>query len=43
MAGDFDNGKQELHQLIDRLPAEQITAALRYMHYLCAIRFFCRF
>src|ERR1700683_2363658 len=36
MAGDFDDGKQELHQLIDQLPAEQVTAALRYMHYLCA-------
>jgi hypothetical protein len=35
MAGDSDNGKQELHQLIDQLPTEQITAALRYMHYLC--------
>ena len=36
MAGDFDNGKQQLHQLIDQLPTEQVTAALRYMHYLCA-------
>jgi hypothetical protein len=35
MAGDFDNGKQELHQLIEQLPTEQVTAALRYMHYLC--------
>ena len=29
------NEKQELHQLIDQLPTEQVTAALRYMHYLC--------
>jgi hypothetical protein len=36
MAGDSDNGKQELHQLIEQLPPEQVTAALRYMHYLCA-------
>ena len=36
MAGDFDNGKQQLHQLIDQLPTGQVTAALRYMHYLCA-------
>lgn len=36
MAGDFDNGKRELHQLIDQLPTEQVTAALKYMHYLCA-------
>jgi hypothetical protein len=35
MTGDFDDGKQELHQLIDQLPTEQITAALRYMQYLC--------
>jgi hypothetical protein len=36
MAGNFDNGKQELHQLIDQLPTEQVTAAMRYMQYLCA-------
>ena len=36
MAGDSDNRKQELHQLIDQLPTEQVTAALRYIHYLCA-------
>ena len=36
MAGGFDNGKQELHQLIDQLPTEQVSAALRYMRYLCA-------
>ena len=36
MPGDFDNGKQELHHLIDQLPTEQVTAALRYMQYLCA-------
>jgi hypothetical protein len=35
MAGNFEDGKQELHQLIDRLPAEQVTAAVRYMHYIC--------
>ena len=36
MGGDFDNGKQELHQLIDQLPTGQVAAALQYMHYLCA-------
>ena len=36
MAGDFDNGKQELHQLIETLPAEQVTAALRFMKCLSA-------
>jgi hypothetical protein len=36
MAGDIDNGKHELHQLIDQLPTEQVTAAMRYMQYLCA-------
>jgi hypothetical protein len=35
IAGDSDNGKQELHQLIDQLPTEQVTAALRYIHYRC--------
>ena len=36
MATSFENGKQELHQLVEQLPTEQIAAALRYMHYLCA-------
>lgn len=36
MAHDFDTGKQELHQLIDQLPTEQVTAAMRYIQYLCA-------
>ena len=36
MAADFDAGKLELHQLIDQLPTEQVTAALRYMRYFCA-------
>jgi len=36
MASNFDNGKQELHQLIDQLPAEHVSAAVQYMHYLCA-------
>jgi hypothetical protein len=36
MAGDFDDGRQELHRLIDQLPPEQVGAALRYVHYLCA-------
>ena len=36
MAGELYNTKQELHQLIDQLPTEQVAAALRYMHYLCA-------
>lgn len=36
MAGDFDHGKRELHHLIDQLPPEQVTAALHYMHHLCA-------
>ena len=36
MDGDLDNGKQELHRLIEQLPNGQVTAALQYMHYLCA-------
>ena len=35
MQSELDGGKQELHLLIDRLSAEQVTAALRYIHYLC--------
>ena len=35
MTGDFANGKLELHNLIDRLPPGQVTAALQYLHYLC--------
>jgi hypothetical protein len=31
MAGDFEHGKRELHQLVDQLPLEQVTAALRLM------------
>ena len=34
--GASDNGKQELHQLVEELPGEQVTAALRYLQYLCA-------
>jgi len=36
MTSDVDNGKYELHQLIDRLPDGQVSAALRYVRYLCA-------
>ena len=36
MANDFDNGKEQLHQLIEQLPIEQVTAALQYMRYLRA-------
>lgn len=34
MDGDLENGKQELHLLIDQLPADQVAAALQYMRYL---------
>jgi hypothetical protein len=36
MANDFANGKQQLHQLIEQLPIEQVTAVLQYMRYLRA-------
>jgi hypothetical protein len=36
MLGDYDDGKRQLHWLIEQLPAGQIAEALRYMHYLCA-------
>ena len=34
MEGDFDSGRQELHLLVDKLPTEQVAAALPYMRYL---------
>jgi hypothetical protein len=34
MDGDLENGKQELHLLIDQLPADQVAAALQYVRYL---------
>ena len=34
MDADIDNGKQELHLLIDQLPPDQVPAALRYIRYL---------
>lgn len=36
MTGDSDSAKRELHRLIDQLPIEEVAAAPRYMHYLCA-------
>ena len=36
MAGDSSTEKQQLHQLVDKLPSEQLSAALRYLNYLCA-------
>ena len=36
MAGYFEDARHELHQLVDQLPSEQVSAALRYMHYLAA-------
>ena len=36
MVGDIRDQKQEQHQLIDQLSAEQISAALRYLHCLRA-------
>jgi hypothetical protein len=34
MDGDIDNGRQELHLLVDQLPMDQVAAALQYMRYL---------
>jgi hypothetical protein len=31
---DFDNGRQELHLLVDQLPPDQVAAALQYVRYL---------
>lgn len=36
MASDFNAEKQQLHKLVENLPPEQISAALRYLNYLCA-------
>jgi hypothetical protein len=36
MASDSNTGKQQLHELVDSLPPEQIPAALRYLNYLSA-------
>ena len=36
MATDGRREKQELHDLVERLPLDQAPAALRYLHFLCA-------
>ncbi len=36
MAIDSNIQKQELHDLVEKLPAEQVSPALRYLTYLCA-------
>jgi hypothetical protein len=28
--------KRELHELVEKLPADQVSVALRYLHFLCA-------
>jgi hypothetical protein len=36
MATDGSREKQELHDLVEKLPLDQAPAALRYLHFLCA-------
>ena len=36
MAGDFSVDKRQLHQLVENLPPEQVSVALRYLNYLSA-------
>jgi hypothetical protein len=36
MPNDSSAEKQQLHRLVENLPPEQISAALRYLNYLCA-------
>jgi hypothetical protein len=36
MASTLDTGKRELHNLVEKLPPDQVTAALRYLNFLCA-------
>ena len=34
MSGDSTPGKQQLHELVENLPPEQVLAALRFLNYL---------
>lgn len=36
MAAESGIYREQLHDLIERLPPEQVLAALRYLNYLCA-------
>jgi len=36
MAASQDMEKRELHDLVEKLPPDQVSAALRYLHFLCA-------
>ena len=36
MAVSQDMEKRELHDLVEKLPSDQVSAALRYLHFLCA-------
>lgn len=36
MALNMDTNKRELHNLVEKLPPDQVSAALQYLHYLCA-------
>ena len=36
MASDSDPGRRELHSLVEKLPPDQVSAALQFLHYLCA-------
>ena len=36
MTTDGSREKRELHDLVEKLPADQAPAALRYLHFLCA-------
>lgn len=36
MALNFSADRRELHSLVEKLPPDQVTAALQYLHFLCA-------
>ena len=36
MALDANSEKQQLHELVEKLPTDRLPAALSYLHFLCA-------
>jgi hypothetical protein len=36
MNRDSDATRRELHGLVEKLPPDQVSAALQYLHFLCA-------
>jgi hypothetical protein len=36
MATNSESSRRELHNLVEKLPPDRVSAALQYLHYLCA-------